>query len=290
MSELIKLLSCPITGKIFRVPMIGSDNTVYEGEILFDMIENKKKSPVTDEILKKDVRVVITMKTFIDTLEEEVDSVKENRYVPKNDISKMYHFSKSDILSIFGSRKNYQRLLKYDEFVIEDMDSHLFVDMLKCATSDVIIHILDRLNNLEHTWSNWSIINYICRYAKEDIIIHMIKTYPTLDWNHPCQNSWRPIHQIAIKYSDTCVKEFLNLNVDLLEKNNECISGLEYILGNCTLVTVLFAISKVDFSKVDFIFDGNIGILFVRIEDNEKLSIDDKSHIIDTMFTKYSLK
>ncbi len=47
MVEFIKLISCPVTGKIFDIPVMASDDIVYEAEIVFKLIETKKKSPIS---------------------------------------------------------------------------------------------------------------------------------------------------------------------------------------------------------------------------------------------------
>ena len=250
MTEFIKLISCPVTKKIFCTPVMASDNIIYEAEIAFKLIEDGKVSPITNELLEPDIKIVINLKSLIDIFIRHFQGLKEHRYRSEFDITKIYHFSKAEILSIFTERENYNGLLKYDSFKIEDIEHHSFANFLKFAPYEVITHFIDRCNNLQYVFPNvpgtWNIINYVLRYSSLEVVKYVLTKYPNLDYEHESSDGWKPIHQVSTARDGECVRLLIDNGVDLLTRTSEGITGLEYILTNLDVETVMYTIEKND--------------------------------------------
>lgn len=286
MADFIRLIRCPVTKKIFKIPVMASDNIVYEAEIAFKLINTEEKSPISGLVLEQDIKIIITLKSMISLFLEKFQEYKVMQYNSDFDISKIYHFSKAEILSVFTERDNYDRLLKYDKFKIDDIDYLCFTDFLRyCGNHEVIIHFLDRCNNLNYKWGNssWNLVNYIFKYASPEVVKYVLKTYKELDYENDCSNGWRPIHQIASSYDGECVRLIVDLGVNVLNKTSENISALEYIVGHHDMETIKHVIDK-----VNFLDDLSLPILLVRMEDNEKLNEFNKDELRAIMITKFN--
>lgn len=73
-NEFVKLISCPLTKKIFNVPVLGSDGVVYEEQAYLAVIEINKK-------LTLKYRQVINLRAFISTFLASYPDYKKNQYV-----------------------------------------------------------------------------------------------------------------------------------------------------------------------------------------------------------------
>jgi hypothetical protein len=298
MVELLDLIRCPVTKQIFNTPIIASDGTVYEAEVAFNLIESKKESTITGKVLEKDIRIVITLKSLISMLLDKFEYLKEHQYKTSIDITKMYHFNKIEILSIFANRVGYNKLLNYDTFVISDIDSRSFADFLSYATHDTIVHFLNKCDNLNYRWMvtnplppinnvtmdvpAWSVINYICKNAPSSIVKHVLTQYSDIDYENDCSNGWKPIHQVVTTYDGECVRLMIDRNVDLMSKTQDNITAFEYIIGSHGIDTIKHAINK-----VHMLNNLSLPILFVRLEDNEKINDSEKGEINAIMISKY---
>ncbi|CAF1626315.1 unnamed protein product, partial [Didymodactylos carnosus] len=64
--ELIRLLTCPLSGKLLEVPVMAADGYTYEKEKILDWFKTSDKSPVTKEaLLNKELKLNITIENII---------------------------------------------------------------------------------------------------------------------------------------------------------------------------------------------------------------------------------
>ncbi len=186
---------------------------------------------------------------------------------------------------IFIERSNYSGLLKFETFKIEDIEGHCFSDFLKFAPYNVIIHFLDRCNNLDHVFTDtigsWNIVNYICRSASSEIVKYVLTKYPNLNYENVSTEGWRPIHQIASSYDGDCVKLLIDNGVNLLSRTIDNITGLEYIITQHDVDTIIYTLDH-----MDYIGDLDLSILFIRLEDNDKLTYEDKDRLRTIIISK----
>jgi hypothetical protein len=287
MSELIKLISCPITGKIFYMPVIGSDNVVYEAEAAIELIENKTVSPISGKKLDKNIIVVLNLKSLIDLVLKSFENLREQQYKCSTNITNLYHFSKAEILTIFMERTNYNSLLKYDNFKMDDIENYCFADFLKFAPYDVVVHFINHCDNLHYRFPDspgtWNVINYIFRCGTQEVVKYVLKTYPDLDYENESSEGWRPIHQIASSYDGESVRLILDNGADPLTKTSDNITGFEYIISAQDAQTIGYAIER-----INSIANLDISVLLIRLDDNEKLTIDEKDLIKDLLVSKYN--
>jgi hypothetical protein len=287
MNNLLKLIICPISKKIFKTPVIGSDGVVYEAELAFKLLESKCPSPITGQLLDEDIKVVITLKSFINLLIKKFNKLKDLRYKSNFDITKIYHFSKIEILSIFTEKKNYKNLLKYDMFKIEDLELYTFADFLRYAPDNVVIHFINKCNSLNYEFevenSKWSILNILLKHGKDETVKKVLRKSYNFDYEHKCKDDWQPIHQVANNYDGECTRLLIDKGVNLFAKTSENITGLEYVVGNHDVDTIKYVLSK-----VDHLIDLQLMFLIIRLDDNEKIDAENKIDLKSIMICKYS--
>jgi len=287
MSEFIKLISCPITGKIFYTPVMGSDNVVYEAEAIIPLIESKTVSPISGKKLDKNIIVVLNLKSLIDLFLKSFENLREHQYKCTTNVTKLYHFSKAEILTIFMERTNYINLLKYDNFKMDDIENYCFADFLKYAPYNVIVHFINHCDNLHYRFPDspgtWNVVNYIFRCGTPEVVKFLLQTYPDLDYENEASEGWRPIHQVASSYDGESVRLILDNGVNPLTRTSDNITGFEYIISNQDAETISYAIER-----INSITGLDISVLLIRLDDNEKLTDDEKDLIKDLLVSKYN--
>lgn len=275
MDDFLRLISCPITKKIFYIPVIASDDNVYEAEKVIELITNKIASPITNKILEDDIRVVIPLKFMISSFLDNLDNIsyKERQYVQTYDVNSTYFFSKDEINKIFSDRMEYNKLTKYSYFKIEDIDRYAFKDFLKEAATEVIIHFIDYCNDLEYDWSgSWKIINYVTKICNCEIIRHLIDK--NIDLEHPCTNDWRPIHYVALLHDGETTRKLVSKGVNLMAQLSDGETALDIIVIGHDKETINFTLEY-----VINITESMMVKLLVDLDDNTKLTDDDKDLI-----------
>lgn len=287
MAEFINLISCPITKKIFYTPTLASDGIIYEAEAILNIIESKNPSPISGKILDKDLIVVINLKSLIDLFLKSYENMRQNQYVCITNISNLYYFSKAEILSIFMERSNYNSLLKYDNFKIEDIDTYCFADFLKYASYDIIVHFIEHCDNLNYIFPDspgtWSVANYVFKYGTPETVKYLLTKYPDLDYENESSEGWRPIHQIASSHDGEAVKLLIDIGVNILSKTSQNISGFEYIITSQNAETITYTIDHMNFAT-----ELDLSVLLIRVDDNENLKNEEREMIKDMIVTKYN--
>lgn len=273
MEKLIKLISCPISKKIFNSPMLASDGIVYEAEILYDLINSDKESPVSNVKLDLNIKIPKALKMFINDFIKNNGDYEELQYKTDFNLKKMYNFNKIEIMTIFSDRSNYDKLLDYDNFILSDIEGNNFKRFLELASNETVIHFLDNCESLDYNWNNINIVNYVMEYGNYSVIEHLIKNYPNLNYENPC-NGYSPIHILASRDSDNVIKLLIDLGINLFAKTNDGITGFEYILNNRSSEIIEHVINK-----IDSIGDLQLIFLFIRIDDNQNIDDDDKDRL-----------
>lgn len=287
MSEFIKLISCPITKQIFSTPVMASDSIVYEAEAAIQLIESKEVSPISGKRLDKNIIVVLNIKSLVDLFLKSSESLRERQYKCSTNITKLYHFSKAEILTIFMERTNYIGLLKYDNFKMDDIENYCFSDFLKFAPYDVIVHFINHCDNLHYRFSDspgtWNVVNYIFRCGTQEVVKYVLKTYPDLDYENEASEGWRPIHQVASSYDGESVRLILDNGADPLTRTSDNITGFEYIISGQDAETINYAIDR-----INSIGNLDVSILLIRLDDNDNLTEDENNLIKDLLVSKYN--
>jgi ankyrin repeat protein len=195
-------------------------------------------------------------------------------YIPTYDVSTTYLFSKAEIERIFNERINYDNLLKFDQFKIRNIDRYSFKDFLRDADPDVVIHFLDKCDNLEFDWGgSWKIINYICKMSPSRVIRHLIEKEINLE--NACNTSkWRAIHHVASYHDGGTTRQLVSKGIDLFSKISTGETGLDIIIENQDKDTIMFTLEHIMYLTEDVIAQ-----LLVRLTDNDNIEEMEKEDI-----------
>ncbi|ARF10413.1 U-box domain protein [Hokovirus HKV1] len=148
MQELIQNLYCPITGFIFKDPvLLNDDDIIYEREAILKWLETNKISPVTRKTVRTppNIKTVKPMVSIIDNILKSHPELVKEQYVSMIDFNKHY--------KTFKISKNDDILVYYNfdmDIIIELYSNILFRDV------SVTKHICDNLVK-----NNFKLENYI---------------------------------------------------------------------------------------------------------------------------------
>ncbi|CAF1433087.1 unnamed protein product [Didymodactylos carnosus] len=120
--NLINSLTCPLSGKILRVPVVASDGYTYEKENILEWFKTNDKSPVTNEVFKdrelkqnytietilKSVPVQSSLPTTLPTSMSTYYTIKAGDTLTK--LAEQNGFSLDQIKAANPELKNYDRL------------------------------------------------------------------------------------------------------------------------------------------------------------------------------------
>src|SRR3990170_382402 len=81
LNDVLIKLKCPLSKKIFKYPVLASDSNVYEMIEIVKRIKDDNKSPITGEVLKPNIILVKSLKSFINSLLEYFPQLKEHIYI-----------------------------------------------------------------------------------------------------------------------------------------------------------------------------------------------------------------
>jgi hypothetical protein len=263
---------CPITNKIYMDPVSASDGYVYERVVAQNLINTKTKSPVSNQIIKKEIYPLLFLVNEIKTYLENNPEYKLNQYKP--------HYN-DNIIAIkrIIRKKNYEQLKSYVNFDIGSMfRNNILENVLQNASDSVLTYLFYNSINKDYKYkNNIQIIHLICKYCSEYIILYVFE-YNIFDHNVGTKDNVYPIH-ILCQYSTfkviSCVFEKYNQNnqYDHLETNLGW-KPFHYICAYSTFETIEYAIDR---GLISY-FTKNAPITI--LDNNKQLSLEEKEYII----------
>ncbi len=226
---------CPITKQIFNEPVVAEDGQIYEKKAIKAWLESNNTSPLTREIIKKDLFPIYQFKDEINEYLKKNPEYKEQQYACLKDYDKL------EIINIIKN-KTFNKLLKYTDFKLNDIfqiyddENDAFIKLLlqNCNNDNVIRHVIDNsidllYDNSTYVTTNYKLpIHYICKYCNSKLIKYIIENK---EINYECTdiNGYTPIYYI-VKYH--CDKDdLINLFID---KKVNLQKTIHYIFKNCS--------------------------------------------------------
>lgn len=229
-NEFIKLITCPLTGKIFKNPIIAN-SVVYEKAAY---IENNK-----EENNKKGFEVyieVVSLKSFIHTFLESYPEYESMQY--RSDNSYLYEKRKIDSYILSG---NFEKILEYKCFSIKTMGLTTLSKFLIGSSNQIFEYFIKNAIDINEEFTDsppyigWNILNYMCTITR-NIDINKIKLLlehnPTFI-SHKCRHdNFYPLYQLCLhdcmdnEFMVYMINKHVEGNVSLYEKNcnNEVIA------------------------------------------------------------------
>lgn len=309
-------LCCPITLEIYLDPVVASDGHVYEREAIMRCMRSRSISPITREVLNKELYPCYKIKSQVDEyLKLNPDKI-HNQYV----LSKKFDDAVLTITKAINDEK-YDDLLNYVDYelekllnIINDMNEMGRENFFDKNNDDVIKYIIDNSINLNTMQAglNNCLIHYVCQYASLNVIKYIISKNVNIEAENSkkvrpihiaCQfrdldvvtaivsnnininlnlevadiEGWRPIHYASHFSSQLVIKYLISLGVELDAKTNDGYKCIHFICRNSTINMIQFIIYDNNY-QLDM-FDQQRCIRLIQL--NENFSQSDKANAID---------
>lgn len=181
-------LICPLTGKIFNIPVIGKNNIVYEQQAYIDTFN-------PDDA----VTTIQNFKSFVHTFLEIYPEFKKNQYTLTDTNKKSHSLNIKRINNIFSSGK-YCELKNYELFSLRHIEKDYIDIFAQKADLDTLKYFIDNTIDLSQQINNshWHFANYICSRCcqnKPDFVQYFLSKGNFM--NLLCKDdNWYPLHQI----------------------------------------------------------------------------------------------
>ena len=214
---------CPITGQIFHEPVSVEDGIIYEKTAILTWLAEHDTSPMTRQKISSNVHLVQLIKNKIEKYLKEHPEYIKHQYV----VSKKYKDNKRIIQKII-SDKDFNKLLKYEEYMITDTDykdDYQFnISLIQtlcecCENDDIIMHVLDNCVDLKkkvlfkNVKTAYYPIHVICEYGSPTVIKHVVNKGVKL--NLKTNDGHNALH-ILCRYSDIeCISLAINCGADI---------------------------------------------------------------------------
>lgn len=272
MEEFIQLISCPISNKIFNIPILGHDNVVYEC------------SEYINKFPKNKFTIVFPIKSFIASFLDSFPEYKKSQYLI-DDTIKNHHALNLHNINTFINNKKYTELLNYTNFSFALFELEMIRYILNYATDDIIIHIIDNCIDINgiipSKHDNYILLNLVCNESNHSntnlfkkIIDHGTNLYHIYN-----DDGWTVLHQLVYSCkNDKIIKYCLDKNSDLFIKTKNGSSILDFIFWKRTKEIIIYALAKVN--KNDEKIISNRSKIITIIETNNKITVPDREEIL----------
>lgn len=267
--EFISLLTCPHTKKIFHTPVI-SNGDAYEDQICDD--PNKI--------------VNVALKSFITSLIDTFPNYKELQYKPEEGMPQM--MSKK-IMDGIMSKKEYQKILQYNNLSFSHLTYDTFRSFIEKATTEQICYFINNATNIDEVLqgNRWKPINLVFSYRPNDIQVLKCLIEKGGQMSSFCpEDNWYPLHQLCQRCIDEeClnfgIESHLNAGLSLTLKTNqgETIIAIIFRRGKPNVIKHLLTL----INRTEPEFMGMIETLINYIDGNNAIGQDDKEFIINEL-------
>lgn len=279
--QFVALLKCPLTDKIFSLPVVNDDGIVYEYSALL----------TTKTDVNKNFYIVKSLQLFILSFLENYPEYKKLQYDAENGDNPKDHLFYKDKIKTFISNHQWDEVKKYRNFSLALLSHTLINEILTNAPEDILLFIIDNVIDINHMMTGyhpgWNFFNYICRSVpnKTNLIKHCIKK--GADVTHQCNDGWYPVQQILhwskdetlIKY---IIKKHIKSGLTLFVKNSNNQTVFDYILYKGTKNIIEYAINLIDFTPTN----TQLTKFGENIQYNEKIEAMDIITILDIIESK----
>jgi hypothetical protein len=284
--EFIKLLTCPLTCKIFNEPILASDGVVYEEQAFLLSLSGNKN-------LNRSYYHVKPLKSLIESFIDRYPEYRKKQYLPDANIKLEKHHTihHKDIIKFINSN-DYNKIKQYIDFDFKlfEQDPGYLDHLLKNAPDDVLKYMIDNTIDLNEPVDKrgWSLLNFMCNgisNKKPDIIIYMINK--GADVLHCCQSdNWYPLHQV-IHFSKNMqlIKFVLDKHLEkggnVYLANKDGTSIIRMLFTYCDKEVIMHTLTRIDSSQQTF--KDHVETLSYTLNDNNHLSEGDRDNIVDTI-------
>lgn len=177
-------ITCPITSFVISEPVVASDGHIYEKMAIDNWLVHRKTSPLTRELLEKQVYHCSDLKRCIDTYLAQHPEIKDMQFS-----SSTSHLDNIIIVNnLIGSGNfsgTFDGLLNFTNYNLYKIYEHEMLSTLLSKTNlDVIKHVMDNCDDLNTCVLNklflYSVFKYINSTTGEYIINKFLELNPDM--------------------------------------------------------------------------------------------------------------
>lgn len=272
-NDLLQYIKCPITNLIFSEPVLAEDGNFYELMSLKVHQEHSETSPVTGEKMGKIILSAKNMKTMVTEFLKENPEYKKDQFLTK----KPFYLFGNDFISALKN-KNYEEITKYIDIILNtDIGREtLFEIVCKICPDNVIQYIID--NSIDYDIYDKRILKPLhvaCKCASPNVIMHLMNKKVNLeseDINGEIPLGYLMLYRTADIYKQL-IPEFIKLGVNLNMLNNNGFMVAHYIINKGDLdLLKLFVTNGLNMTAINKKV-GNMSILQYAFKEspNDKL-------------------
>lgn len=230
---ILKICTCPKTGKVFRHPVSVGDGHVYEQSYVNDWItKNGFVSPITKKKILN-YTIVIQLRAFLNDLFEKYPHLENLRFEMYKVKWTIPHTAKE--ANEFIKKGDWKRLRECEQIDISNVGYEAIIHLLN--SWDAFVHAVDHCVDLEAPVDQykWTIMNRACRAGLNKQIRYLISKGANVCHNCP-NDGWSPIKQyfsaVGSRWEVETVEAMVGAGADLYAKCNSGKSGIDMFFSS----------------------------------------------------------
>lgn len=245
MNELIDLLKCPLTGKIFLNPIIGNDNKIYERSEYIKVSENVYLFNLTK---------IYPIINLINILVDKYPHLDSDRY-KINNVGNLF-IENVEQINNYIHNGSYEKLLEFKKYSVQIIGSQNYINILDNADKHIskylLSNTLDINEKIQYNDVKWGIVNCAVIRCNSDIVDMILET-KNIDIFATCTDGYTLLHQILQhEHNDEFRKKFIdrilinaNAKEQLLELRTDCNNNaLSIAIKRCSKDIVKYLLDK----------------------------------------------
>jgi len=202
---------CPISGQIFKQPVLAQDGYFYEKMQIKKWFKNHNTSPMTNSEITTKLQECFIFNSMLEKFLEHNPIERSNQY---NEYKN--HLEHTEKVNKLIKHNELDKLFKYNNFIVSELfaNATLLINLLTNGNNSIIKYFIDNCLDLNSVTNNgWNILHFVIKHCDLEIIKYVIGK--DIDPESETKKGWRAIH-IACKYSDhEIIEYFLDLNINL---------------------------------------------------------------------------
>ncbi len=274
--DLVKKLKCPLSGKIFKNPVLASDGKLYEEDELLFHFYNGNKLGLSPEYTR-----VTPISSLVTYLIRKYPDLAKGVYAPeKGKFAGNFLFNIKKIQTEVD-KGNYDIILNFDKIYITKLGSNTVFKIISKCSMETLKHFSQNCEDINVPIFNsdeWPLLNYCMKNLKSDRIMIMIQNSPNINVNSICQDDkWTAGHQLfCYKHNTDLINLMVKKGMDLTIKNG---NG-RTIVDSCFQYSD-FQTIKVFLEKIKSFLTSELRMTLINsIYSNEKIKESEKEEIV----------
>ncbi len=257
-TELVNLLTCPKSGKIFCNPVVCNGVTL-EG----DFCDDENKIPW------------VSLRSFIASFLDEFPEYKTQQYVFVKKI--IEHKNAQIAINNILKSRDFSKLVNYNNFSISYVESSNMQNFIVNGKDHDLKYFIDNMENIHEICpkKGWALINYLSSHCSNNPVIFKYAIDKGCNVKSACvSDGWLPIHQVLTTSNN-------NENIKLIIDTHLNTGGSFFDKTGSGHTVMFLAFKKCS--------ANNINYIFTLLNQNVKSPADNMQLIFDIINSGYKI-